>query len=155
MASRSGNGDAVPQPRPGHSTTGHSGTNNQISITRAPWAAPSATVQPVDAFQSTDTPVNAPLGPESLQAQERAPWAGSGGTDNGCPDGSDGGGGGSGIPRPLPQAPTRAPWADGKLGSAASSGAHVGAPLPGAYLAPVAACGVCVAGQALEHALCL
>lgn len=158
MTSRSGSGDAMPPARQRHSTAEHSGTSNQISVTRAPWAAPSATVQPADAFQPTGTPSSAPLNPESLQAQERAPWAGSASTDNGCPDGSGSVSNSScsdDLPRPLPQAPTRAPWADGKLGSAASSGAHAGVPTSGAYLAPVAAYGVCVAGRASEDALCL
>lgn len=83
----------------------------QISITRAPWAdaAPRADATPPPARASgslsrvVSGPLRKPSNPESLQWQEKAPWAVDGPS---VPAGIDA------MPAMPPQAPTRAPWAD-------------------------------------------
>lgn len=114
--SQSNSARAMPPPAPRASTSsamGHSDTSAQMSITRAPWAT-GAPSQPSSGSEPSRTPSGASLNPESLQAQEKAPWVG-GGVDGGSSGGGGAGAGGGNAPRPLPQAPTRAPWADGKI----------------------------------------
>lgn len=97
----------------------------QISITRAPWAesAPPPARASGSLPRAVSGPLRKPSNPESLQWQEKAPWAVDGPS---MPAGIDA------MPA-MPQAPTRAPWADGGAAGFDSDNDHLPHPSsPGA-----------------------